>query len=113
MPHEGLGEFEQMVLLAIIRVSQGEDDVYGVPIVEEIEKRTKRKAARAAVYITLRRLERKGLIASWSSEPTDERGGKARHCVKVTAAGTRALRDARWAMNQMWTGLDIGAEDRR
>ena len=113
MPHEGLGEFEQMVLLAIIRVSQGDDDVYGVPIVEEIEKRTKRKAARAAVYITLRRLERKGLIASWSSEPTDERGGKARHCVKVTAAGTRALRDARWAMNQMWTGLDIGAEDRR
>ena len=102
-----------MVLLAIIRVSQGDDDVYGVPIVEEIEKRTKRKAARAAVYITLRRLERKGLIASWSSEPTDERGGKARHCVKVTAAGTRALRDARWAMNQMWTGLDIGAEDRR
>jgi len=113
MPHEGLGEFEQMVLLAIIRVSQGDDDVYGVPIVEEIEKRTKRKAARAAVYITLRRLERKGLIASWSSEPTDERGGKARHCVKVTAAGTRALRDARWAMNQMWTGLDLGAEDRR
>ena len=102
-----------MVLLAIIRVSQGDDDVYGVPIVEEIEKRTKRKAARAAVYITLRRLERKGLSASWSSEPTDERGGKARHCVKVTAAGTRALRDARWAMNQMWTGLDIGAEDRR
>ena len=102
-----------MVLLAIIRVSQGDDDVYGVPIVEEIEKRTKRKAARAAVYITLRRLERKGLIASWSSEPTDERGGKASHCVKVKAAGTRALRDARWAMNQMWTGLDIGAEDRR
>ncbi len=102
-----------MVLLAIVRLSQGDDDVYGVPIVEEIEKRTKRKAARAAVYITLRRLERKGLIASWASEPTDERGGKARHCVKVTAAGTRALRDARWAMNQMWTGLDIGAEDRR
>ena len=102
-----------MVLLAIIRLSQGDDDVYGVPIVEEIEKRTKRKPARAAVYITLRRLERKGLIASWSSEPSDERGGKARHCVKLTAAGTRALRDARWAMNQMWTGLDIGAEDRR
>ncbi len=102
-----------MVLLAIVRLSQGDDDVYGVPIVDEIEKRTKRKAARAAVYITLRRLERKGLIASWAGEPTDERGGKARHCVKVTAAGTRALRDARWAMNQMWTGLDIGAEDRR
>jgi len=63
MPHEGLGEFEQMVLLAVVRLSNGDGDVYGVPIVEEIEKRTKRKAARAAVYITLRRLERKGLIA--------------------------------------------------
>ena len=56
MPHEGLGEFEQMVLLAVVRLSNGDGDVYGVPIVEEIEKRTKRKAARAAVYITLRRL---------------------------------------------------------
>jgi PadR family transcriptional regulator len=113
MPHEGLGEFEQMVLLAVVRLSNADGDVYGVPIVEEIEKRTKRKAARAAVYITLRRLERKGLIASWTSEPSDERGGKARHCVKMTAAGTKALREARWAMNQMWTGLDIGAGDRR
>ena len=113
MPHESLGEFEQMVLLAIVRLSQGDDDVYGVPIVEEIERRTKRKVARAAVYITLRRLERKGLLASWASDPTEERGGKSRHCVKITAAGMRSLRDARWAMNQMWTGLDIGAEDRR
>lgn len=113
MPHEGLGEFEQMVLLAVVRLSQGDDDVYGVRIVEEIERRTRRKAARAAVYITLRRLERKGLLASWLSQPGDERGGKARHCVKITAPGTKSLRDARWAMNQMWTGLDAGLRDRR
>src|SRR5262245_17321511 len=113
MPHESLGEFEQMVLLAVLRLSQGDDDVYGVPIVEDIERRTKRKVARAAVYITLRRLERKGLIASWASDPTSERGGKSRHCVKLTAAGNKALREARWAMNQMWAGLDARLEDRR
>ena len=113
MPHEGLGDFEQMVLLAILRLSEGDDDVYGVPIVEDIERRTKRKVSRAAVYITMRRLERKGLLASWTSEPAAERGGKGRHCVKVTAAGNKALREARWAMNQMWAGLDAGVEDRR
>src|SRR5262245_36323116 len=113
MPHEGLGDFEQLVLLAVLRLSQGDDDVYGVPIVEEIERRTKRKVARAAVYITLRRLERKGLLASWTGEPAAERGGKARHCVKVTASGSKALREARWATNQMWAGLDTSLEDRR
>ena len=112
-PERGFIECGKGIPAAVVRLSNGDGDVYGVPIVEEIEKRTKRKAARAAVYITLRRLERKGLIGSWSSEPSDERGGKARHCVKMTAAGTKALREARCAMNQMWTGLDIGAGDRR
>jgi PadR family transcriptional regulator, regulatory protein PadR len=113
MPHEGLGDFEQMVLLAVLRLSQGDEDVYGVPIVEEIERRTRRKVARAAVYITMRRLERKGLLASWTSEPAAERGGKARHCVKVTAVGNKTLREARRAMNQMWAGIDAGVEDHR
>ena len=67
---QGLGEFEQMVLLAILHVG---DEAYGVPIVEEIERRTGRSASRAAVYVTLRRLEKKGLISSWRSEPTGER----------------------------------------
>ena len=60
MSHQGLGDFEQMVLLAILHLR---GDVYGVPIVEEIERRTGRSVARAAVYITLRRLESKGLIS--------------------------------------------------
>ena len=59
MSHKGLGEFEQMVLLAIVHL-QGE--AYGIPIVEEIERRTERSVARAAVYVTLRRLEEKGLV---------------------------------------------------
>ena len=105
MTRESLGEFEQLVLLAIIRLT-GRADVYGVPIVDEIERRTKRSVARAAVYITLRRLEQKGLVESWMSEPTQERGGKARRCVKVTRAGLQALRDTRAAVDEMWSGLD-------
>ena len=105
MTRESLGDFEQLVLLAIIRLS-GSGDVYGVPIVEEIERRTNRKVARAAVYIALRRLEHKGLVATWMGAPTQERGGKARRCVKVTRSGLQALREARQAVDQMWRGLD-------
>lgn len=105
MTRESLGEFEQLVLLAIIRLT-GRGDVYGVPIVDEIERRTRRTVARAAVYITLRRLEQKGLVESWMSEPTQERGGKARRCVKVTRAGLQTLRDSRAAVDEMWSGLD-------
>ena len=105
MTRESLGEFEQLVLLAIIRLN-GTGDVYGVPIVDEIERRTTRSVARAAVYITLRRLEQKGLVESWMSEPTQERGGKARRCVKLTRAGVQTLRESRDAVDQMWRGLD-------
>jgi DNA-binding PadR family transcriptional regulator len=99
---EGLGEFEQMVLLAILHL---ERDVYGIPIMEEIERRTGRAVARAAVYVTLRRLEQKGLISSWMGEPTEERRGKARRYVNVTKAGVQALRSSRDAIDQMWRGL--------
>ena len=100
---EALGEFEQLVLLAILHLG---DDVYGVPIVDEIERRTGRKVAPAAVYVTLRRLEQKGLLSSWMSDPTAERGGKARRCVKVTRAGQTLLRESRAVLDQMWRGLD-------
>lgn len=98
-----LGEFEQMVLLAILQLGDG---VYGVPIVEEIERRTGRSVARAAVYVTLRRLEKKGLLESWMGEPLEERGGKARRMVRVRAEGRRLLRESRRAMDAMWQGLD-------
>lgn len=103
---ESLGEFEQLVMLAIVRLTGAGGDVYGVPIVDEIQRRTGRSAARAAVYITLRRLEHKGLVVSWMSEPTAERGGKSRRCVRVTRAGLAALREMREAVDQMWSGLD-------
>lgn len=100
---QGLGEFEQMVLLAILHV---EGEAYGVPIMEEIERRTGRSVSRAAVYVTLRRLERRGLVASWMSEPTSERGGKARRCVRVEAEGRELLLESRRAMDRMWDDLD-------
>jgi PadR family transcriptional regulator PadR len=103
MSREALGEFEQLVMLAVIHL---QDDVYGVPIVDEIERRTGRKVSHAAVYVTLRRLEEKGLLESWKSEPTAERGGKARRCVKVTREGMAVLRDSRLALDRMWQGLD-------
>ena len=103
MSHQGLGDFEQLVMLAILQL-RGE--AYGVPIVDEIERRTGREVSRAAVYITLRRLEDKGLVSSWMSDPTQERGGKPRRYVRVEPRGARLLRDSREAVDQMWRGLD-------
>ena len=103
MSNRNLGEFEQMVLLAILQLGE---DVYGVPIVEEIERRTDRSVARAAVYVTLRRLEKKGLVESWMGEPSEERGGKARRLVRVRPEGQRLLQGSRRAMETMWQGLD-------
>lgn len=107
---EGLGEFEQLVLLAIMQL---DGDVYGVAIMDEIERRTGRAVSRAAVYVTLRRLEQKDLVSSWMGEPSPERGGKARRLVKVTPAGRQALVDSRQALDRMWRGLDTGLRGTR
>jgi len=103
MTREALGEFEHIVLLAILHLGDG---VYGVPIVDEIQRRTGRTVASAAVYVTLRRLEQKGLLTSWMSDSTPERGGKSRRCVKVTGAGLESLRESRKVLDSMWKGLD-------
>jgi DNA-binding PadR family transcriptional regulator len=114
MPRGSLGEFEQLVLLAILHLADGgTSDVYGVPIVDEIERRTGRTASRVAVYIALRRLEHKGLVRTWMGEPIAARGGKSRRCVRVTPTGEQALYDARYAMEQMWRGLDPRLEKNR
>lgn len=106
MTHQGLGEFEQLVLLAIVHL-RGE--AYGIPIADEIARRTGREVARAAVYVTLRRLEEKGYVSSWIGDPTPERGGKGRRYVKILSNGLRALRESRQLADRMWRGLDPAA----
>ena len=116
MPRESLGEFEQLVLLAILHLAAAagdEADVYGIPIVDEIERRSGRSVSRVAVYIALRRLEQKGLVKTWMGDSIAERGGKARRCVKVTRTGRAALRESRQAIEQMWRGLDPRLEKNR
>lgn len=103
MARDGLGEFEQRVLLAILRLDA---ESYSVPIVLELEERIGKSVAPAAVYIALRRLEEKGFVSSWMGDPTPERGGKARRYVKLEAAGALALREARSTADRMWQGLD-------
>jgi PadR family transcriptional regulator len=101
---EHLGEFEQIVLLAVLRLG---DNAYGVPIRHEIEKRTKRSLTVGALYRTLDRLEEKSLVTSSFSDPTPERGGRSKRYFKVEAPGIRALRESRRALTAMWEGLEI------
>jgi PadR family transcriptional regulator PadR len=105
---QGLGEFELLVLLAAIRL--GEDDAYAVAIVDEILERTGRSVQRASVYVTLQRLEEKGLVRSRLGDPLPERGGRPRRLVRVNAVGRAAVREARESFSSMWRGLDL-AED--
>lgn len=102
MGREGLGEFEHLVLLAIARLGA---DAYGVPIVDELERQTGRRVSRASVYVALKRLEKKGLIASLLGEPTPERGGRAKRFFQISPAAERRLQDARAALLKMWDGL--------
>lgn len=108
MGQSPLGEFEQMVLLAILRL---EDEVYGVPITEEIERCTGRSVSPAAVYVTLRRLEKKGLVTSWLGEALPERGGKPRRYVRVLPEGLKDLRESRRMMDALWQGLNPSVQD--
>lgn len=97
-----LGEFEQLVLLAILRLR---DNAYGLRIRTEIKDRTNRTASLGAIYTTLERLEAKGFVSSWTGDPTPERGGRAKKFFKVEAPGEIALNVARAASAGMSAGL--------
>jgi PadR family transcriptional regulator PadR len=101
--HTPVGEFEQLVLLAVLQIGEG---AYGVPIRREIEKRTGRSVSRGAVYTTLDRLESKGLLGSRLGDPTPERSGKAKRLYRVARSGITALKESRTALRSMWTGLE-------
>jgi PadR family transcriptional regulator, regulatory protein PadR len=99
-----LGEFEQLILLAILRLR---DNAYGVTIRAELADRAGRTVAPGALYTALERLETKGLITSRMSEPTPQRGGRAKRHVTVTAAGVEALTRALQAYERLLDGLNL------
>lgn len=99
-----MGEFEQLVLLAILRT---DNDAYGMEVRAEIERRTGREVSYGAVYTALDRLETKGFVAHRLGEPTAERGGRARKYFRVLPAGRQALRDTQRALTVMWEGVPL------
>ncbi|HKG95712.1 MAG TPA: helix-turn-helix transcriptional regulator [Gemmatimonadaceae bacterium] len=101
-----LGEFEQVVLLAVARLA---GDGYGMTVRREIERRTGRAVSIGAVYATLDRLERKGLVSSREGESTPERGGRARRHFVLERAGAQALRRTQRMLEQMWADVELGA----
>jgi DNA-binding PadR family transcriptional regulator len=98
-----VGEFEQMILLAVL---QRKEDAYGVTIYDEITRHTKRPVARGAVYMTLDRLEKKGFLKSTLSEPTAARGGRAKRCYRLTRHAVAALKASRRTLLSLWNGLE-------
>jgi len=91
-------------LLAVLRLDK---QAYGVPIRQEIEKRTGRSLTVGALYRTLDRLEEKGLVASWFSDPSPERGGRSKRYFRVEPLGMRALSDTQEALAAMWEGVKL------
>ena len=109
MGRDALGEFEHMVLLAILRLG---GEAYSVPIVLELEQHTGRTVAPAAVYIALRRLEKRGLLRSRMVEEAEESGRPRRYFALEEPAFER-LRDARQAFASLWEGMDGALEHGR
>lgn len=105
-----IGEFEALALLAVMRLG---DSAYGARIQRELESTAGRSASISAIYITLTRLEEKGLVSSSMGAPTDERGGKARRFFSVGPAGVTALARARSRLLAMWNGLEADLDGAR
>ena len=101
---DNLGEFEQTVLLAIIRLA---DNAYGMTIRQVIQERTERQVAIGQVYAALERLEAKGYVSSRVGAPEAIRGGRRRTLFRMKPAGEAALTRARWMMRRMVDGLDL------
>jgi DNA-binding PadR family transcriptional regulator len=99
-----LGEFEEIVLLAVARL---EGEGYGMTICREIEERTGRSVAIGAVYATLERLEARGLVASRQGEALPVRGGRARRHYRLLPGGARALDETRRVFDRLWQGVSL------
>jgi DNA-binding PadR family transcriptional regulator len=99
MSRTDLGDMEHLVLLAILRLGE---DAYGIPILDEVSARSGRDVSRATVYVALKRLEQKGLVASKLGESTPERGGRAKRFYRLKPTGLKALRESREMFLNLW-----------
>jgi DNA-binding PadR family transcriptional regulator len=97
-----LGEFEQLVLLAILRCGE---EAFGAAIQREIEEQAGRSVSLGAVYTTLARLEQKGLVEAWVGEPTAERGGRRRRHYRLQPTGRCELEQSLATLRRMARGL--------
>lgn len=102
-----LGEFEQLVLLAILRLGE---NAYGVTIRNEITQCTGREPAPGALYTALDRMERKGLVQTRLGDPTPQRGGRAKRYIKVTKRGRAAVVSVQGSYQRLLQGLDLLGE---
>ena len=102
-----LGDLEQLVLLALMRVGDG---AYGVPIHAELLQSARRDVTLGTIYKTLSRLEEKGYVRSFEGAPTDRRGGRRTRCFAMTPAGRRTLRATVETLQRMTAGLDLGLD---
>ena len=99
---ERLGPFEELVLMALIRLGT---NAYGVTIRQELAKRTGKDISVGATYTTLERLERKGYVSSWMGDATPERGGRAKRFFRIEAPGEKALRTSQDVVRGMMPGV--------
>ncbi|HSG47606.1 MAG TPA: helix-turn-helix transcriptional regulator [Longimicrobiales bacterium] len=98
-----LGDLEELVLLAVLRLGDG---AYGASIREELRAQAGRSVSISTVYVTLMRMEEKGLSRSWMGDPSGERGGKAKRNFQVTAQGLQALEASRAVRERMWSRVE-------
>ena len=110
-PSPALGDFEQLVLLGVLRLER-DDASYGAAIRQEIHARSERDVSINAVYTTLDRLEDKGFVESWVGDPTPQRGGRRRKFYRLRPAGLAALRQAYRAFTAMADGLQRRLESK-
>lgn len=99
-----LGEFEHLVLLAVLRLG---NEGYGMEVRRELESSAGRSVTIGAVYATLDRLDRKGLLSSTRTDPEPGSGGRPRRVFRVEPAGRRALAESRALIDRMWRGVDV------
>ena len=99
-----LGEFEELVLLAIMKLGK---EAYGVLIAEAIEEATGKRVSTGALYTTLGRLEEKNFISSWMGEKTEERGGRAKKFFEISVTGKEALRSSAQVRKTLLGNLDL------